>query len=112
MACGVAVLCAVPVLIAALPVPASPLTATALRARILGSSGVAYQGYAESSMNLGLPSLPFLGSVSALLDGITDQYAWYRSPGHWRADVITGTGESDTYQAGPAPTSGATGATC
>jgi hypothetical protein len=102
VACGVVVLCAVPVLIAALPVPASPLTATALRARILGSSGVAYQGYAESSVDLGLPSLPFLGNVSVLLDGITDQYAWYRSPGHWRADVITGTGESDTYQAGAA----------
>ena len=102
VACGVAALCVLPAIIAALPVPASPLTAAALRARILASSGVPYQGYAESSANLGLPSLPFLGNVSALLDGITDQYAWYRSPGHWRADVVTGTGESDTYQAGRA----------
>ena len=102
MACGVAALCALPVVIAARPVPASPLTAAALRSRILASSGAAYQGYAESSVDLGLPSLPFLGNVSLLLDGITDQYAWYRSPGHWRADVVTGTGESDTYQAGQA----------
>jgi hypothetical protein len=102
VACGVAVLCAVPVLIASLPVPPSPLTAAALRSRILASSGAAYQGYAESSVDLGLPSLPFLGNVSLLLDGITDQYAWYRSSGHWRADIVTGTGESDTYQVGPA----------
>jgi hypothetical protein len=96
--CGVALVCALPVIIGALPVPASPLTAAALRARILASAGVPYQGYAESSVDLGLPYLPDLGNVSALLDGITDQYAWYRSPGEWRADELTQAGEDDTYQ--------------
>jgi hypothetical protein len=67
-------------------------------ARILASADVPYQGYAESSVDLGLPDLPDLGDVSTLLDGITDQEAWYRSPTQWRADVLTATGETDTYQ--------------
>jgi len=98
VACGVALLCALPAIVAAWPVPASSLSAAALRARILRSANVPYQGYTESDVDLGLPSLPDLGDVSSLLDGITDQDAWYRSPGHWRADIITATGENDTYQ--------------
>jgi len=98
VACGVALLCALPAIIAAWPVPASSLSAAALRARILRSADVPYQGYTESDVDLDLPSLPDLSNVSSLLDGITDQYAWYRSPGHWRADIITATGENDTYQ--------------
>jgi hypothetical protein len=98
VACGLGLLCGLPVVVGALPVPASPLTAAALRARILASADVPYQGYAESSVDLGLPALPDLGDVSTLLDGITDQEAWYRSPTQWRADVLTSVGETDTYQ--------------
>jgi hypothetical protein len=98
VACGVALLCGLPAIVAALPVPSSSLTAAALRARILASADVPYQGYAESSVDLGLPDLPDLGDVSTLLDGITDQEAWYRSPTQWRADVLTTAGETDTYQ--------------
>jgi hypothetical protein len=98
VACGIALLCGLPAIVGAWPVPASSLSASALRARILRSADVPYQGYTESSVDLDLPSLPDLGDVSSLLDGITDQYAWYRSPGQWRADVITATGETDTYQ--------------
>jgi hypothetical protein len=86
--------------IAALPVPSSAISAAALRDRILASAGVPYQGYAESTVNLGLPELPDLHNVSLLLDGTTDQYVWYRSPAYWRADDVTGTGESDTYADG------------
>jgi hypothetical protein len=95
-----AALCALPVIVGALPVPESPVSATALRARILASGHVPYQGYAESTVSLGLPSLPGLGGVSMLLDGTTDQYTWYRSPARWRAEVSTPAGEDDTYQAG------------
>jgi hypothetical protein len=98
VACGVALLCGLPTIVAAWPVPSSALPAAALRARILASANVPYQGYVESSVDLDLPSLPDLGDVSSLLDGVTDQYAWYRSPGQWRADVLTQTGEDDTYQ--------------
>ena len=98
MACGVGLLCGLPAIVAALPVPGSALSPAALRARILASAGVPYQAYAESSVDLGLPELPDLGDVSTLLDGITDQDVWYRSPGQWRADVIASAGETDTYQ--------------
>jgi len=97
---GIAVLCALPTVIAALPVPALAVSAVTLRARILASASVPYQGYAEAVMNLGLPTLPDLQDVSTLLDGSTDMYTWYRSPGRWRTAVVTGTGENDIYQVG------------
>ncbi len=98
VAAGVAVLCAVPAAIAALPVRASALTAAQLRTRIAASADVSYQGYAQSYVDLGLPSLPDLGNVISLLDGNTNQYVWYRSPGSWRADQLTTAGENDIYQ--------------
>jgi hypothetical protein len=98
VACGIALLCGLPAIVGAWPVPDSSLSAAALRTRILRSADLPYQGYTESSVDLDLPILPDLGDVSSLLDGITDQYAWYRSPGQWRADVITATSETDTYQ--------------
>lgn len=64
----------------------------------MSSGAVPYQGYAESNVGLNLPSLPDVGDVVSLLDGSTDQYTWYRSPGQWRADVLTAAGETDTYQ--------------
>jgi hypothetical protein len=97
---GTAVLCAVPGIVAALPVPGSAITAAALRARILDSAVVPYQGYVESTADLGLPQLPDLQDVSALADGVSEQYAWYRGPGEWRADTVTAAGENDVYQVG------------
>ena len=97
---GTVALCAVPAVIAALPVPASTISAATLRARILASASRPYQAYAETTINLGLPQLPHLHDVSNLLDGTTDQYVWYESPDYWRADVVTGAGESDTYTDG------------
>jgi hypothetical protein len=98
--CGIAIVCAVPVVIGALPVSGSSINAATLRSAILRSANVPYQGYAESTVNMGLPVLPYVGDVSTLLDGTTDQYAWYRSPRQWRADTLTSTGENDTYQSG------------
>jgi hypothetical protein len=100
VAAGTGVLCALPAIVAAWPVPASALSAAQLRTRMMASSTVAYQGYAESDVSLDLPTLPDLSDVISLLDGTTDQYAWYRSPGQWRADVLTTAGEEDTYQTG------------
>jgi len=55
VAAGTALLCALPAVIAVLPVSASPISAAALRARILASARVPYEGYAESTVDLGLP---------------------------------------------------------
>jgi hypothetical protein len=98
---GAAVLCVIPSVVAAVPVPGSAVSAAALRHRILASAGLPYEGYAETTANAGLPVLPDLGNVSRLLDGVTDQYVWYRSPAHWRADTLTTAGEDDVYQVGP-----------
>lgn len=98
VAAGTALLCALPAVVSALPVAPSTLSAAQLRARILASARVSYQGYTASDVNLDLPSLPDLGNVVSILDGSTNQYAWYRSPGQWRADVLTTAGEDDTYQ--------------
>ncbi len=98
VAAGTAAICALPAVVAAWPVPGSPLSAAQLRSRIVGSDDVPYQGYAVSDVDLNLPNLPDLGNVTSLLDGSTDQYTWYRSPGQWRADVLTTAGEDDTYQ--------------
>jgi hypothetical protein len=98
VAAGTAVLCTLPAIVAAWPVPGSTLTAAQLRARIGASGHVPFQGYAESDVNLGLPSLPDLGNVISLLDGTTDQYVWYRGPDQWRADVLNPAGEEDTYE--------------
>lgn len=100
VAAGTGVLCTLPAIIAAWPVPASALSAAQLRTRMMASANVAYQGYAESDVSLDLPTLPDLSDVISLLDGTTDQYAWYRSPGQWRADVLTTASEEDTYQTG------------
>ncbi len=98
MAAGTAAICALPAVVAAWPVPASALSAAQLRSRIAASADVPYQGYAESDVDLNLPNLPDLGNVTSLLNGSTDQYTWYRSPGQWRADVLSTAGEDDTYQ--------------
>lgn len=66
-------------------------------ARAVHASDVPYQGLAESSGSLGLPDLPRLGDVAALLGGTTRTRVWWRSPTAWRVDRITATGESGTY---------------
>jgi hypothetical protein len=102
VASGAAALCALPAVIAVLSVPDSSIGAAALQARILASVNVPFQGYAESDASLGIPALPDLSGIGSLLDGATDQYVWYRSPGHWRTDIVSATGEKDTYQFGAA----------
>ena len=95
---GLAVLCALPALAGVLPVSAPGLTAAQLRGRILDSGRVPYSGYAESNATFGLPSLPGLGDVTSLLDGVTRMQVWQASPSDWRVDVLSDTGERDTYQ--------------
>ena len=98
VALGVAVLCALPAIASALPVSAPPVTAAQLRARILASARLPYSGYAESDATFGLPSLTGLSDVTSLLDGVTKMEVWQAAPDSWRVDVLSDTGERDTYQ--------------
>ena len=94
----VAALCAAPVVIAALPVARSSLTADALRDRTLASTAAPYQGLVEARGSLGLPDLPGLSDVTGLLGGTTRMRVWYDSARRWRVDVITPTGERDVQR--------------
>jgi hypothetical protein len=94
----VAGLCAVPVVIAALPVTRSSLNVEELRSRILASAPAPYQGLVETRGSLGLPDLPGLSDVTDLLGSTTRMRVWYDSSRRWRVDVITETGERDFYQ--------------
>jgi hypothetical protein len=100
VAAVVALLCAMPVLASALPASIPKLTAGQLRERILASAHLSYAGYAESDATFGLPSVPGLADVTSLLDGVTKMRVWQASPDQWRVDVLSDTGERDTYQLG------------
>lgn len=94
----IAALCAVPVVLSALPVARSSLTAGALRARALASATAPYEGLVETRGSLGLPDLPGLSDVTDLLGGTTRMRVWYDSARRWRVDVITPTGERDIHR--------------
>jgi hypothetical protein len=94
---AVALLASLPALVAAMPVPASPVGAAELLAKVSGSTGVPYRGYAESRASLGLPDLPVVGRQTALLGTITRIRAWVASPTVWRVDELTAIGERDLY---------------
>lgn len=100
VAAGVAVLLAVPTVVRLVPATDSTVDAGALRDRILASGGQPYAGYAESVGRLGVPPLPQLDSVAALLSGTTRMRVWYAAPDRWRVDDITTGGERGIYRSG------------
>lgn len=93
-----AVLVAVPLVLRALPAHARPISADTLAARIAASARQPYEGYAVSTGNAGLPSLPQLDDVIGLFDDTTSLRIWYASPTRWRVDTIDAAGERDLYQ--------------
>ncbi|HKA67584.1 MAG TPA: hypothetical protein VKG85_00555 [Actinomycetes bacterium] len=91
-------LCALPVLIAAWPVPPPGIDPATLRDRVLASADQPYQGYAESHGHLGIPDLSELGAVRGLLTGTTRIRSWYAGPDAWRVATLSTTGEADEYR--------------
>jgi hypothetical protein len=81
----------------ALPARESTLTPRQIVAEARDSAGIAHEGYVETTGTLGLPDLPRLGAVAALLGGTTHARVWWRSATAWRVARVTATGESDTY---------------
>lgn len=94
---AIAVLCALPSVVSALPVHTAAIAPAALRARMLASVDHPYQGYAETDGRLNLPQLPQLGTISSLLSSSTKIRTWFAAADEWRTDVLTDTGEQDTY---------------
>src|SRR5919198_871481 len=94
-----AVLVVVPNVVEALPAQVAPIEPARLAEKILRSADRPYHGYAESSGRLGVPDLPNLSHVSALLSGTTKIRSWYDSPARWRFDELSSLGgERDTYR--------------
>lgn len=79
------------------PASATARTPQQLVAEARRSVGVAHTGLVEATGTLGLPDLPRLGDVAALLGSATRARVWWLSPQHFRVDRITTTGESDVY---------------
>jgi len=96
----VAVLVAVPIVRANLPVHAPRIDPAALRTKILASAGVPYQGYADTQGSVILPAIPQLGEVTQLFGGGTSMRVWRAGAGTWRVAVLDPVGERDIYRGG------------
>ncbi|GAA2712341.1 hypothetical protein [Actinoplanes palleronii] len=94
----VLVLAAVPVVVNVWPVRAAGVDPADLRSRIAASGIQAHQGYAQSAGLLGLPALPNLTQVTALVSGTTEMRTWYAAPDRWRVDVLGEGTEHGLYQ--------------
>ena len=71
---------ACPVIVAALPARPAPVTVEQLADRIAASDRQPYQGFVLGSGIAGLPSLPQVADVIALLNGETKLRAYYAGP--------------------------------
>jgi len=69
-------------------------------ARAAASADVPFTGTATSSGALGLPDLPRLGDVAALVGESTRTRTWWADERTWRTDVLTATGERGLYATG------------
>ena len=94
---GVAVLLALPPLVGALPASDAGTPAADLRRAALGSTEVAFTGYAQAAGGLALPVGEQLTGVADLLSDRTTMRAWYRGPADWRVDVVSPTGETGVH---------------
>jgi hypothetical protein len=94
---GTVAIALLPTAVSMLPASESTRTPRQLVAQARASADIAFEGYAETTGSLGLPDLPRLGQVAALLGGTTHARVWWRSPKAWRVDRVTATGESDIY---------------
>jgi len=92
------VLTALPLIIRVWPVQAATVDLVTLRDRIRASATQPYQGYAQSTGTLGLPALPRLADLTALLSTTTDLRTWYAAPDRWRVDQIGPGSEQGLYR--------------
>lgn len=97
---GLAVLAAVPSLVAARPVHDAGASASALLARVRASTSVSYSGLVETHGSLSLPDIPQAGDLAALLSSTTRLRVWWSDARHFRVDQLAAGGESDTTVTG------------
>jgi hypothetical protein len=95
---AVAVLCALPVLIALRPVPASDISTDELLARVADSADDAYQGLYESRGGLRLPDLGRFDDEIAPFTQTSRVRVWYAGPEQWRTDELLIGAERSIYR--------------
>ena len=95
---AVAVLIGLPWLVARLPAPTAAVAPAELAARITASAHHPYSGSVETRGAVLLPDIPGAEDSVGLLGGTSRLRAWVAGPTSWRVDVVTRTGEQDTYR--------------
>jgi hypothetical protein len=98
VAAGLAVLIALPPVMAALPARERGVTADALLSQIRASSRAGYSGYAEAVGGLRLPLTDEFAPLADLFGGRTRLRVWWRGEHDWRVDAIEPTGESGLHR--------------
>lgn len=84
----VAALCALPVVVALRPVPASDVSTADLLERVAGSAADPFEGLYESRGGLRLPDLGRLDDEVAPFTRTTRVRVWYAAPDRWRTDEL------------------------
>lgn len=95
---GTAALVALPFGARLLPAGHSSVGADTLLARIQGSAGVQYSGYAEANGGLALPVTDRFNSINDLFGDTTTLRVWWRANDDWRVDAVNLTGETDLHR--------------
>ncbi|MBW8486637.1 hypothetical protein [Actinomadura parmotrematis] len=95
-----AALCGAPFAFAALPARSAAVPPAALRARVLASARVPYQGLVETRGAIALPPLPGMADTAALLGAASRVRVWDDAPRRSRVALLAPTGERDYYQDG------------
>ncbi len=94
----VAVLAALPAVVAAWPATDADRSADEVRAAALASDTIPFSGYAEAAGGLALPETDQLDSIADLFSSRTSMRVWWRDPADSRVDVVTAGGETDVYR--------------
>lgn len=102
VAAGVAVLCALPAIVAAIPASPSRRPVPALLDQARGSAATPYEGLAQSSGRLDLPDVGALTDQTNLLSDTSTLRIWWDGPARHRIDTLSTAGEKDVYQDGNA----------
>jgi hypothetical protein len=95
---ALALLIALPGVVADLPAGHSAVTADNLLALVKNSGDVRYSGFAESSGRLALPVTTQFNSISDLFGGSMQLRVWWRGETDWRVDTLALTGETDLHR--------------
>ncbi|MFL6140094.1 MAG: hypothetical protein ACJ74O_20155 [Frankiaceae bacterium] len=95
-----AVTISLPAVVSGRPASVAGESAPALLASARGSTGVAYEGYVESTGSLGLPAIGWLKDTATLLGRTSRLRVWWGDLTHYRVDLLSPAGERDTYREG------------